>query len=439
MKDFRQYVDYLEGLVLEVSDQGLRQSDSLAINAALNGQPAEQLRRLVPISIRREAGAFLTGSRLARHALRNFRQSDPEDVVFFDPACGTGDLLIQCSYRLPLGSSLKETLRFWGKRLIGRDIFPEFVRATKLRLLLTAIHRVSPMGKIDLPDIDGLFPRIECKSSLMDKDVFGNAKCIVVNPPFTMMAAPRDCKWAAGKVNTAAVFFETCLTHSQPGTKIIAILPDVLRSGSRYTKWRILTQLKCNIKSVEVIGQFCRYADIDVFVLRAEVKNGLSMGCKQGWGTRDSSLTPSLSHYFDVSVGPVVDYRDPHNGQWYPFLVARDLPPWEAVHEFPKHRRFAGRTIVPPFVAIRRTSRPGDKCRAIGTVVLGDNPVAVENHLLVLRPVDDSVRRCMQLIDILRMPRTSEWLNSRIRCRHLTVAAIRELPLVWINNGKIKI
>jgi hypothetical protein len=38
------------------------------------------------------------------------------------------------------------------------------------------------------------------------------------------------------------------------------------------------------------------------------------------------------------------------------------------------------------------------------------------------------VRTCRELLDILKDDQTTHWLDQRIRCRHLTVAALDELP-----------
>jgi hypothetical protein len=88
--------------------------------------------------------------------------------------------------------------------------------------------------------------------------------------------------------------------------------------------------------------------------------------------------------------------------------------------------------LKPPFVAIRRTSRPGDRHRAIGTLITALQPVAVENHLIALRPKDGTVKACRELLYSLKDDRTTHWLDERIRCRHLTVAALNELP--WWHN-----
>jgi hypothetical protein len=92
-------------------------------------------------------------------------------------------------------------------------------------------------------------------------------------------------------------------------------------------------------------------------------------------------------------------------------------------------RRFSGRCVEPPFVAVRRTSRPGEPTRARPAVVTGAEPVAVDNHLLVVRPHDGALDACHELAAWLRKPESTNWLDEHYRCRHLTVGALKSLPL----------
>jgi hypothetical protein len=130
-----------------------------------------------------------------------------------------------------------------------------------------------------------------------------------------------------------------------------------------------------------------------------------------------------------LSVGTVVPHRDPHRGPWAPYIEARDLPLggcFDANHA--ARRRHPGRRFEPPFVAIRRTSRPGQgQPRALGVLVKGARPVLVENHLLVCRPRDARLS-CEALLELLSATQTSAWLDERIRCRHLTVRALKDVP-----------
>jgi hypothetical protein len=131
---------------------------------------------------------------------------------------------------------------------------------------------------------------------------------------------------------------------------------------------------------------------------------------------------------FDVHVGPVVPHRDSHAGPWHPYIWPKRLPTSGSFDPAGRSRRFAGRTFDPPFVAIRRTSRPEQAGRASGVIVVGDRPVAVENHLIVVLPKDGAASSCVKLVKVLDSQDSRDWLNRRIRTRHLTVVAISELP-----------
>jgi hypothetical protein len=423
MRRFEEYVQHLQSLVALPCGSALDELDQ-----ALDGQPAAALRRLVPVEILRANGAFFSGETLARRLVEPLVESIDDRSVILDPACGAGDLLLAVAQHFPILNTLGHTLDCWGRRLAGRDIHPEFVAATITRIALAAIRRGATVGSIAQTAASRLVD-VRVGSSLDDADVFIRATHVVVNPPFTMMPAPAGCQWAGGSVNTAAVFIERVINGVRPGTRIAAILPDVLRSGARYARWRALVESRFRIRRVDVVGQFAPHADIDVFILVGEVvRSASSLQTHAIWhGAR--ALNKQVSDLFDVSVGALVPYRDQHRGPWRPVVAPASLPPWETVYHVGARRRFAGRVEQGPFVAVRRTSRPGDHARAVATIVAIKEAVVAENHVLVLRPRDGTLRSCKRLLASLRLPETTEWLDQRIRCRHLTVGAVRELPL----------
>ena len=143
-----------------------------------------------------------------------------------------------------------------------------------------------------------------------------------------------------------------------------------------------------------------------------------------------------IGDLFTVAVGPVVPHRNPKKGKWYPYIHPRLLPSWTTINvdNAIKKRRFNGTVFKPPFVVIRRTSRPSDSNRAIASIIKGKSYVAVENHLIVCKPKSGCLDDCHKLLKLLKLDFTNEWLNKRIRCRHLTVTAIREIPWRSINS-----
>jgi hypothetical protein len=428
VKAYSGFTTKLDALLRESVETPWASDLRTRIAYALDGQAAAELRRSVPLATLRADGIFFTSSDLARRAVQNLLPTLGPDSMILDPACGAGDLLIACVVGLPAAKERKEMLRLWGSCLAGRDLHPELIETARRRLLLSSLV----LDATDTPHLsaneEGAFPGLQSCCGLSDNQIIAAATHIVMNPPFGMVPAPSTCTWGAGKVNMAAVFLETVLLNATPGTRVVAILPDVLRSGSRYRKWREMVSVRANLERLEILGQFDRWTDIDVFLLELRVLGPSEESSQQPWKVGERPLGGCISDHFESCIGPVVDYRDSHTGPFHPFIHSRDLPPWQVVRDIARRRRFSGRVLKPPFVAIRRTSRPGDHHRAIGTLIAGRQLVAVENHLIVLTPKDGTVKACRKLLRILKDERTTHWLDERIRCRHLTVAALAELP-----------
>jgi hypothetical protein len=396
---------------------------------ALNGEPARILRQQIALAVRRSAGAFFTGSVLASGLLKKAKLPARKPIVVFDPTSGAGDLLLAAARRLPLGMSLQETIQQWGRTLQGLDLQSEFVAAARARLLLLARqrHRVTDSTDVDWPTA---FPLIRTGDALRERMLYRSADFILINPPFSPTSARVGCEWASGNVNSAAVFLEHVLNCVLPSTRILAILPEVLRTGTRYAKWRRLISQRAERLAVESCGIFDNSADVDVFFLVLKTRLKICPGASANWLRRDSQPGSMVSDYFNITVGPVVPYRAPHTGPRRRYVHPRNVPTWKVVRRTTETRRFDGTVFIPPFVVIRRTSRPGDKFRAVAAEVHGAGPVAVENHLIVCSPKDGTIKQCRLLIKALKRQQTNRFLDDHIRCRHLTVRAIKEIPLV---------
>jgi len=427
MKGFRPYVLSLDRLLRSLIEEPRGREKHRCLTQSLNGQPAAVLRSSVPLPNRRADGVFFTGANLARRLLNHLTSELPPFGIIADVGCGAGDLLLACARNLPLGSDLNDTLQIWGHRLMGFDIYPEFIRATKTRLVLLAISRGATVDNSSVPAVNQVFPMIRQCDFLSNPEKVTTASHVIMNPPYNDLIAPSDCKWANGKVNAAALFLDTCLSRLPAGTTIAAILPDVLRSGSNYARWRHrIESLACRIE-VTTCGQFDDSTDIHVFILRLEKASTPLSDRAVWWRTIKDTNPDNVGDHFEVHVGSVVPHRHREEGPSVAYIHAKSLPPWETVKRIKERRRFAGPLFEPPFVLVRRTSRPGEK-RAIATIVGGRRKVAVENHLIALLPNTKTIAQCKQLLRVLKSTQTDRWLDNRIRCRHLTVQSIKDLP-----------
>jgi hypothetical protein len=413
---FVPYVEQLEGLAA----RSRTLVDVAELNAHLDGEAGRRLRGVIAIEELRELGAFFTGELLARR-LVDLVPLDRRRYV--DPACGCGDLLLAASTRLKVDRALETTLERWNRHLLGRDLVPAFVRATRARLVLAALSR----GAVSVTNLDrpgDLLTNIALGDGLQVRPLPGDA--ILLNPPYGRVAAPTDCAWTSGMTTEAALFLDRLLDACRPGAHVAAVLPEVLRAGSRYERFRSLVERRLAVRTIQPAGVFDALTDVDVFLLTGNAREDEAASAAR-WTPRTRGAR--LEDLCEISVGPLVDYRDPGLGPWRAYLDARARGGMrEATPQL--RRRFGGTVVKPPFVVIGRTNRPhqgaGPRIRA--TIVRGKRPVAVENHLLVLRPYDHTVRGCRALVRIVESDRASAFLDERLRCRHLTVGAVREIP-----------
>ena len=425
MEHFRQFITQVEALALKVGpSKGVRTAPD--VRAALNGEVAKVCRTTVSLCDRRKHGIFFTSESLARRVTRKFLLDFNDDSLIVDPACGTGDLLIACANKMPFARTLRETLHMWSKHLSGFDVFPEFIKATKARLILLAKLKTNRLDS-QIKNIDRYFPLIRVQDFLKDTSGVEKASHIILNPPYNIISVSGRYQWANKKVSAASIFMDICISAASANTKIRAILPDVLRAGSSYGKWRKHIASTAKKINLSIYGRFDEWTDVDVFVLRLQKAAYTKQQMTYNWGST-SEAENTLGHSFDVHVGPVVPHRDRQEGPCLAYLHARTAGAWSEISRVPETRKYSGNAFTPPFVVVRRTSRPGDK-RAIGTIVKGKRKVAIENHLLVLLPKKKTLGECRAILRILKSKATDEWLNQRIRCRHLTVEALKTLPI----------
>lgn len=394
----------------------------------LSAAGARLLEHSISRDQRRKDGIYFSGLELADYVANRVKDLIETGAEIADPTCGAGDLLLACLKLFPAGTDVLSTAASWGARVRGYDLQSGFVEGARLRMaaLVLDAHKNSDGSMVQLASkFDGIVQGDYMKnsSSLHDIDV------IVANPPFGSILAPPDCEWSTGKTQRAAIFLDEIIGHAKPLQNVVAVLPDVLRSGSRYRRWRERVEQRCHILDIHRYGRFGESADIDVFVLHVSKRDVDDRpDAKLNWASESAPLGfTKLSEYFDVSIGPVVPHRHGNTGKWCYYLDVGSAEPNAEVSHLRK-RRFAGRLIEPPFVVIRRTTSPSDRQRIVPTLVLVDGPVAVENHLVVLIPREGGLQACRKLLARLQANDIHQWANSANGCRHLTKGLVENLP-----------
>ena len=314
--------------VVEMAEDVLRSEPfeklSRHLPDVLDGQAAAKLRDIVPLTVRRETGAFFSSSELRGSALTPWNNDLGIEGPILDPAIGAGDLVLEIAKHLPIDEDLPRTLRQWGKVLHGRDIEPRFVKLAKARLVILAAALGAKSTGHNRLRIDEVLPEIKVGDglSLLDRGWPGGH--IVMNPPYTYREAPDHVGWTKGRTNVAALFLSSAVNSAQSGTRVTAILPDVVRTGSRYARLRSLLESQMKIHSVHPYGRFDAWTDIDVFVLRGLVADHATTASPTNWWPKETGK--SVSDLFDVSIGPVVPHRQTESESPKPYLDSRTIP-----------------------------------------------------------------------------------------------------------------
>jgi len=428
MKSFSRYVGQTETILQRVI-AGELQPWKRSTAPVLNGQPWGELRRVTNLESLRRDGAFFTSGRLARMAIQLPARFPSSGLVGFDPACGAGDLLLMIARHLSQRETLTETLDYWSRHLAGLDKFPQFIRLAKIRLALLALHLgARPIVRKSF-DLSRYFSEIKCGDGLNTTGEFRRANFIALNPPFFLTTATPNCTWATGRITAAAQFMEHAVLNASEGSHLVGILPEVLRTGTSYGRWRAVVEEHTRKGDVRHLGLFDNNADVHVFVLSATKTTSKDHKAIDWWRRQRNRPQRTVGDFFEVHVGPVVPHRHRRVGPVRPYIHARSATPWKRINELEETRKFRGTTFRGPFVVIRRTSRPEDRHRAVATLIASREEISVENHLIICRPTRGTIAECKKLLTRLRQTETDNFLNERIRCRHLTVSSIREIPI----------
>ncbi len=421
MKEYKQFVNLLQSELQSFLAKPKQDWKEIALKY-VDGFAADELRRLVGLELRRENGTFFTHSELGKKVLSLLKPNFDEESVIYDPACGAANLLISVADFVRKEKNISD----FEERLLGTDIHLEFVEAARLRLFMNQLVHCT-----DKPLKEKFEENIIGGNGLLPNIFYHNATHIVVNPPFNLIPSNNQSTWAKGKVSAAALFIDKIIQHCKPEVSILAILPDVLRSGSRYEKWRIFVEETCIIEKVELLGQFDRHADVDVFALKLTKRKEISKtnGINKKWKSNNTTTERILSDLFEICVGPVVDNRDQHKGTLRKYIVSRGLEGWSETNSITLERCHEGKFFISPFVVIKRTSRISDTHRAVATIINMPEGVYVDNHLIILKPKSGDIADCRKAINFLKNRKTDDWINTQIRCRHLTVKVVSKIPL----------
>ena len=147
---------------------------------------------------------------------------------------------------------MAETLEAWGRQLFGLDLYPEFIRAARARLVLAAALRGRWDATLGLTDIESWFPGIRVGNGLAIPEDLGGVTHVVLIRHLTLSRHRKGLSGPVGKFRQQPYLSITCWPRGGNETNIAAILPDVLRSGTRYANWRVHVSRQAILRSVSI-------------------------------------------------------------------------------------------------------------------------------------------------------------------------------------------
>ncbi|UYK76506.1 Eco57I restriction-modification methylase domain-containing protein [Xanthomonas sacchari] len=383
---------------------------------------------------RREQGIFFSGEAWAQRMVSLVDVSRWDR--FIDPSAGIGDLLLALAQRLPLSSRLDATLETWAKMMQAVDLRASFLEIAWTRIRAVALSRHANLKAssshafsicdeeiYDMPASFRAADALNVNFELKPRD------CIIMNPPYQRMLAPKMSLVGTGLRTAAGLHLEHILKQAPAGVGIVALIPDVIRSGSSYRNFRESLAQNLDIRMLESGGHFGDSADVDVAILVGVTRSKSVVRKESNDISLGSELTLTLDDVASVRVGPVVPHRTGQKGQRLGYLTTKNIPVDAEMLEPSEFATYDARLEKAPFLVVRRTSSPSDRRRARASIVRGSGWWLVENHLIVVKPKAQTLDECRRIHAFLSDARTDVWLNKVIRCRHLTVSAIKSLPL----------
>ncbi len=375
---------------------------------------------------RRVEGIFFTPERTALRMARMAPRSGLE--IYFDPTAGIGSLLLACAARLPVRRTFADTLHLWNERLAGFELNQHLVTLAKLRILSLLTAKVGAPSKMP---VEEPLPLIKVGDALAES--WPDWDVVVANPPFSRSVVD-------GRLTShAAVFLERICDALHGQREAIVLLPDVIRSGTQHAELRQRIRRDLRITWGAHLGRIWTDADIDVFMMRLAANGRQQVGW---WGDVPFFGDPverrrlnraisgvTLGELFSVSVGAIVPHRHvpAKKDVVYPFVRASDLHATVHPSRLQTMRCSPSQTATGPFLAVARTSSPNDSTRIVANIAPFAKQFAVENHVLVIsgRPLEE----LRALKTRLESSAIRELLDKRIGCRHITVGALKDLPV----------
>lgn len=213
---------------------------------ALQFTPYEDLLGYLYISLtqldkRKKSGIYYTPTRLVKRLIGHTAQLTGDIDTFFDPACGTGNFLLQIlSYT---DNNTKNGAKRGSRkiRLTGQDTDSAAVAIARINIALNVPDAEIDALRQNIRTADSLLQFPDCKNTM----IFGN-------PPWGAQLSSRD---RSSVRDSAALFVQNSILHQSDNGIISFLLPASLLTAGKHREMRKMLMENTRIVSVDYLTE----------------------------------------------------------------------------------------------------------------------------------------------------------------------------------------
>ena len=276
---------------------------------ALPFRPYEDLLGYLYISLtqldrRKKAGIYYTPSLLVKRLIDRTSPLTKDINIFFDPACGTGNFLLQilsCAEKNTKNSSQTGNAKI---QLIGQDTDPVAIAIARINIALNAPATEIDTLRKNVRVADSLLHFPSCKNTL----IFGN-------PPW---GATLPSRKHSGAKDSAALFVQNSIRHQSDNGVISFLLPASLLTAGRHREMRKTLLENTRIISIDYLMQSFSLVDCPSVILTLQKD-------RRRPGIHCCDVYKKTEHYTiqNRSV-PNPSFKNTHFADYFPMLHADD-------------------------------------------------------------------------------------------------------------------
>ncbi|MDE6744811.1 MAG: N-6 DNA methylase [Lachnospiraceae bacterium] len=283
--------------------------EELSDYPALPFLPYEDLLGYLYISLtqldkRKKSGIYYTPSSLAKRLIDHTTPLTKDINIYFDPACGTGNFLLQIlSYA---ENNAKNGCQNKNQKiqLIGQDTDPAAIAIARINIALNAPDTDIDILRENIRVADSLLHFPSCKNTL----IFGN-------PPW---GASLPSRKHSGAKDSAALFVQNSIRHQSDNGVISFLLPASLFTAGRHREMRKTLLENTRMISIDYLMQSFTLVNCPSVILTLQKD-------RQQPGIHRCDVYKKTEHYtIQNRIIPNPSYKSTHSADYFPMLHADD-------------------------------------------------------------------------------------------------------------------